>query len=239
MFNPHPTVSRLPIGDGGVCVVLDDALEDPQALVDLSVKHRDAFTPAAGNAFPGIELPLPASVVERFGECFAQHARSAVGARRVLSATGRLSMVTLPPAQLSPLQRMCHRDRLAASADECVGAGVLYLFHDIGLGGTSFFRPRAPAHETNVRMQRWSSADNAQFTQDTGWPAAYMIRSNQHFERTAVVPAQWNRLIFYDGSLFHTSHVERPEWLSDDPTRGRLTVNLFFLCRRRAVQSGT
>lgn len=238
MFNARPTVSQVPVGDGAVCVVIDDALDDPQALVDLSMRHRAAFTLADGNAFPGLELPLPDGVVERFSECFAQRARATLGARRLLRASGRLSMVTLPPERLSPLQRVCHRDRLQAAADECVGAGVLYLFRNPALGGTSFYRPRASAHETDALMQHWSGIDSAQFSRETGWPAAYMTQSNPHFEQTGEVTARWNRLIFYDGSRFHTSHIEQPQLLTDDPAQGRLTVNLFFVCRR-AAQSGT
>lgn len=235
MFNPRPTLSQVPIGDGATCVVIDDALEDPQALVDLSLRHRSAFTMAQANAFPGLELPLPDSVTHRFSECFSQHARGVVGARRVLSATGRLSMVTLLPSQLAPLQRVCHRDRLAAAADQCVGAGVLYLFHDAALGGTSFFRARREAEDDiEARMRRWSVMDNAAFDAETGLTPAYMTQSNAHFEKTAAVPARWNRLVFYDGSRFHTSHIEQPGHLSDDPARGRLTINLFFVCRRRA-----
>jgi len=227
-------VSQLPIGDGAVCVIVDDALEDPQAMVELSVRHRDAFVAAAGNAFPGLELPLPDGAVERFSEYFAQHARSALDARRVVGASGRLSIVTLLADQLSPLQRVCHRDRLATAEDQCVGAGVLYLFHDEALGGTNFFTPRESIDDVNLRMNGWSAMDNAQFMRDTGWPPGYMTRANQHFELNAVVPPRFNRLIFYDGARFHGSHIEQPQLLSDDPARGRLTLNLFFVCRRRA-----
>ena len=62
MFNPRPTLSQAPIGDGAVCAVIDDALEDPQALVELSLRHRSAFTMADASAFPGVELPLPDGV---------------------------------------------------------------------------------------------------------------------------------------------------------------------------------
>jgi Family of unknown function (DUF6445) len=138
MFNPKPTVSHLAVGAGASCFVLDDVLTEPQALVDLAHRHREAFTMASTNAFPGLELPLPQAVTDRFGELFSQYARSAIGARRVISSTGRLSMVTLQPSELSPLQRLCHRDRLAAQADQCVGAAVLYLFRNPALGGTNF-----------------------------------------------------------------------------------------------------
>jgi Family of unknown function (DUF6445) len=235
VFNPRPLLSQVPIGDGLVCVVIDDALEDPQALVELSLRHRGAFTRAQANAFPGLELPLPDRVTERFSESFSQHARSAVGARRVLRASGRLSMVTLLPSQLAPVQRVCHRDRLGTAQDECVGAGVLYLFHEPALGGTSFFRPRPEAGDIKDRMLHWGAIDNARFDRETGWPPAYMTQSNAYFEKTAEVPPRWNRLIFYDGSRFHSSHIEQPQRLNDDPARGRLTINLFFVCRRRAA----
>jgi Family of unknown function (DUF6445) len=235
VFNPRPTVSQMPFGDGAVCVVIDDALEDPQALVDLSVQHRGAFTRAQANAFPGLELPLPDGAIDRFSECFAQHARGVVGARRVLSATGRLSMVSLLPSQLTPVQRVCHRDRLGIAADQCVGAGVLYLFHDAALGGTSFFRPRPEAGDIEQHMRHWSAIDNAMFDLETGLVPAYMTQSNAYFEKTGEVQARWNRLIFYDGRRFHTSHIEQPQRLNDDPSRGRLTMNLFFVCRRRAM----
>lgn len=235
MFNPRPVVSQLPIGGGAVCIVLDQALAEPQALVDLAARHRDAFVMAEGNAFPGLELPLPDSATAAFAELFSQHARTLLGARRVLSASGRLSMVTLRAAELAPLQRVCHRDRLAAAGDECVGAAVLYLFDDAALGGTGFFEPRGTPAQAQALMQRLGKIDNAELTRQTGWPPGYMTRSNQYFELTGHVPARRNRLIFYDGSRFHSSHIERPDLLSDDPTRGRLTLNLFFLCRRRAA----
>lgn len=233
MFNPRPQVGLVAVGDGAPCVVIDEVLTDPQALVDVALRHRKAFAPPSGNAFPGPELPLPDAAVERFVDCFSQHARGALGARRVLRATGRLSLVTLPPERLAPLQRVCHRDRLGAGGDECVAAGVLYLFRDPALGGTSFFRPRAAAAETEALMHRWAAIDPAAFERETGWPPAYMTGSNQHFEHVIEIPARWNRLIFYDGSRFHGSHITQPARLCEDPLRGRLTLNLFLVCRRR------
>jgi len=42
-------------------------------------------------------------------------------------------------------------------------------------------------------------------------------------------------MICYDGSLFHCSDITQPALLCDDPARGRLTLNLFFICRRNAA----
>jgi hypothetical protein len=234
MINLRPTVSYRDIGGPTPCVILDDVIEDPQALIDLALRHRAAFAPAAHNAFPGPELPLPQSVVARFTECFSQHARGAVGARRVVEAHGRMSIVALPPERLSPIQRVCHRDRLAAATDECVAAAVVYLFRDELLGGTAFYAPRHPPEVVNRRMSEWAAMDGAAFERDTGWPAAYMTTSNQWFERSAVVEPRFNRMICYDGSQFHSSHIAHPQRLTDDPNQGRLTLNLFLRCKRRA-----
>jgi hypothetical protein len=235
VLNPRPLVSRVEVAPGAVCTVLDEVLADPEALVELAVRHREAFAMARENAFPGLELPLPQPVIDRFGESFAQHARGSIGARRVLSSSGRLSLVTLPPERLGPLQRVCHRDRLGAAPDQCVGAAVLYLFRDARLGGTSFFRSRRDAAQTEALIQRWSVQDAAAFEADTGWAPAYLTRSNEYFEHLGHVEPRFNRLVCYDGSHFHGSHIEHPELLSDDPARGRLTLNLFFVCRRAAA----
>jgi hypothetical protein len=61
-----------------------------------------------------------------------------------------------------------------------------------------------------------------------------MAGSNAYFERIAQVPATWNRAIFYDGGLFHSADVDQPVLLSSDPLRGRLTLNSFFTCSRKA-----
>ena len=60
-------------------------------------------------------------------------------------------------------------------------------------------------------------------------------RADDWFEKVGTVPPRWNRVIFYDGSLFHCSDIPEPGRLSPDPRQGRLTLNGFFTCRRRAA----
>lgn len=237
MFNPRPRVSLLPLNVGQSAssdhaVVLDDVLIDPDALIDLADRHRQAFVPAAQNAFPGPELPLPDRVVAALNEVLLLHARKTLGARRVRRSHGRLSLVTLAPHELSPMQRLCHRDRLGTLADEIALACVVYLFKDPALGGTAFYRPRRSSEVTNATMQEVNTMSHEALTAQLGGPRGYLVRSNAWFEQTAVVPARFNRAIFYAGDLFHTSHVEHTEMLSADPRAGRLTMNGFFVCRR-------
>jgi hypothetical protein len=234
VFNLRPRITQVDIGDGSVCVVVDDALSDPQALRTLACEYSAGFAEAPLNAFPGLELPMPDTFNALLDEFFMQHVRSRLGARRTLELHSRLSLVTLPGAQLRPLQRVCHRDRFAVAADQLAAACVLYLFDDPALGGTSFFRPRQPLAATNAWMDELSPMSGADADAVLGPERGYLLASNAWFELIATVPPAFNRAIFYDGSIFHSSHIGAPDKLSADPARGRLTLNGFFICRRQA-----
>ena len=54
-----------------------------------------------------------------------------------------------------------------------------------------------------------------------------MTGSNDIAELLTVVPARFNRLIFYDGEAPHSGHIANPDMLSDDVSKGRLTLNFF------------
>lgn len=230
-FNPAPRVDEVVVGPGQRCLVIDDALIDPAGLVDWVDRHR--FESAEGNAYPG-QLMEAVSVLEQsLDGFFTQHVRPRLGARRTLGMYARFSLATLAPDALQPGQWQCHRDRVAVAPALCA-ASVLYLFHDVRLGGTSFYRPRGTAAQLERMLHDAQALDAASFSARYGVHPGYMTGSNDHFEQTGHVPAAWNRLIFYDGGQFHSGHITHPELLSDDAHRGRLTFNGFFACRRGA-----
>jgi hypothetical protein len=237
VFNPHPKIQLIPIFGGHSCVVIDDFLLDPQGLVDGTIQFRDSFVMAPHNAFPGLELRMPDAFSARLNDYFIQNVRHSLGARRVIELYSRLSMVTLQPQELSAYQRLCHRDRFTRDTARCYCALVLYLFQDPGLGGTSFYAPKIPADEIDriySTGSEWVSMSADTCTRLLGAPPAYLTTSNPYFDLVCTVPAAWNRAIFYDGSIFHSAHIETPERLCAEPERGRLTLNGFFTCRRAA-----
>lgn len=234
MFNPNPQIRSLPIDGDQHCWIVDNALADPRAWVARAASVRDAFAMEDHNAYPGIELPLPDPITEGLAEFFAQHLRSRLGARRIQRAHSRLSIVTRQPHELQPRQWICHRDRMGLGPEHVVGASVLYLFDDPRLGGTSFWRPRRPAREIDLLVHESGELAPAEFTRKYAIAPGYTRESNAWFEHLVTVPPAFNRLICYDGTLFHCSDIPAPELLSDDPTRGRLTLNGFFHCTRRA-----
>ena len=234
MFNPGAKLQSVPLFDGHECLVVDDVLEDPQEWVDTASRHRDRFGPSPF-AYPGLELALSPRVLTLFAEFFAAHARKRLGGRRTLGATARYSIATLQPHELLARQWLCHRDSADMPADQCMAASVLYLFHDEALGGTSFYRPRREAAQTDWLVHECSTLDNSSFkARHPEIAASYMLDGNAWFDRVASVSARWNRAIFYDGSLFHCADLRTPERLHADPAKGRLTMNAFFTCRRKA-----
>lgn len=228
MFNSRPVIQHVPIAPGQVCVVVDDFLRDPHALRAQALRERAQFALDAGNSYPGVELAMPKEWAFALDEFFMQHVRRALGARRTISVSARLSMATLAPSQLSPLQRLCHRDAAVLPPGQGVAACVAYLFDDPRLGGTSFYHPRGSLDDT-ARLLRDASAGRLQPD------AAYLAASNDWFAQVATVPAVFNRAIFYDGAVFHAAQISAPALLTSDPATGRLTVNGFFRHRRAAT----
>ncbi len=234
MFNPIPQAHPVAITPRHTCLVIDDALADPQRWVDWASEHRDAFADSPHNAFPGPELPLPDPVVERIATFFAVHARGALGGRRTLRSLARLSLTTRKPEELQPRQWMCHVDNAGLEPDRCILAGVLYLFQRAELGGTAFYAPNRPIAEIAAMKQAAMSLPPAEFAATYGIAPGYMTASNAWFRRLRGIPARWNRLIFYPGTVLHSADIAHPELLDPDPRKGRLTINTFFTCTRKA-----
>jgi hypothetical protein len=235
VFTPNPRIERIDIGNGTFCHVIDDALLEPERFVEWSAERSGAFRRVDFNAYPGDFLMLPAPVNEALQDFFVRHIRGLFDARRVLSMHSRLAMVTLPPQALRPYQGLCHTDRAGTEPGQSIQASVLYLFKDAALGGTSFYAPARPANEIAQVFADSASLSAAVFSQRYGIPAGYMHESNFYFTKTASVPARWNRLIFYDGSVLHSGDIVAPQKLSGDPRHGRLTLNGFFVCKRNAA----
>lgn len=108
---------------------------------------------------------------------------------------------------------------------------VAYLFQDPALGGTSFYRSLQSEADTDRMIEDAGRMSGAEFGARYGLEPGYLSGSNRYFERVAQIPAAWNRMLFYNGDLFHSGDVTAPERLSGDPRTGRLTLNGFFTCR--------
>jgi len=59
-FNPCPQIERVALANGHACYVMDDALLEPERLVEWTAAQSAAFRPVDFNAYPGTYLMLPA-----------------------------------------------------------------------------------------------------------------------------------------------------------------------------------
>jgi hypothetical protein len=233
LLNPQPRVSVVPIFDGHHCVVIDDFMLEPEALVDYAANNHMNFRDVAGNYYPGPELPISGTFAARVQDSFLLHARTPLRARRILDTKCRLSLVTRRPADLLPGQRLPHRDFTGLPPGVGVGAMVLYLFKDERFGGTSFFKPKLPAHEITALEHALRGAQ-AGGVAVPDVPPTFAIASTRYFDKVLTVEPRYNRAIFYNGEIFHSGHIHMPELMTGDPRTGRLTANAFFQLRMAA-----
>ena len=234
MFNPNAQLRVEAFEDRYTCIVVDDALRDPDQLVRYAAAHRDAFRPAA-TAYPGVSLAAPADVANALAAYFALQVRRRFDARRLVNLNCVLSMVTVPPAALRPAQWLCHNDPLTLDPRQSIQASVLYLFKDVRLGGTSFYSSTRSPQETARMFDDAVQLSPAAFTRRYAITPGYMLGSNAYFRQVGSIAARWNRLIFYDGRVLHSGDIAAPEKLTSDPLTGRLTLNGFFTCRKNLL----
>lgn len=224
-FNPAATAQVLAVGDEkSPVVVIDDILLNPEAIVEHAATQA-RFTSAQATLYPGLNaelspavaagivMPLQAVIRDIYGIAFDAE----------IAFSGYYGLVTAAPTDLSPRQTIPHYD----ITDRTRALAVLLYLCDADFGGTGFYRHRATGFETigPTRAQAYLAAVDAELaTRDD--VSAYFDGTDQHFQRTGRIEAQFNRLVIYDGSLLHSALVA-PERLSPDPAKGRLTANIF------------
>ena len=231
LFNPNPRRSSVDLGDGAHCLILDDVFREPERVVDWAQADAEFAVPTY--PYPGLVAPVPSHLSAAVSAHFDRRLRDPLGCRRQLEALVRLSITSQPADSLRPIQWLCHRDRIAADPDRTrFAATVLYLFHDASLGGTDFYRSRLTPGETDQLVADSQRMEASAFSARYGLSAGYMAPTNPYFDHIANVPAAWNRLIAYDGGIFHSAAVATTPSLPADPVRGRLTLNAFYTCTR-------
>jgi hypothetical protein len=223
-----PDVRSVVIG-GQAIVFVDDFLEDPQALVDVACRTR--FEPLAGRAeqkgYPGVRVNAPAAYTQALTELMDPLIKANFQVPRHLDVKVGLSafsLTTTPPGALGPLQRVPHFD---ASTPHYTAA-LLWLC-DESHGGTGFYRHNATGLQRITSENRERYLDTCHEELNRGLPPArYFDRSDERYTFLGMMPARFNRLVVYPGSLLHSACINPARSLSSDPRRGRLTVNTFY-----------
>lgn len=223
-LSPSAHVAESRFGtENQVLLTVDDALPDPEAVVAIAARHR--FGPI-GPFYPGVRAAVPEGVAMEL----VAPLRDRLAAAFALDAVPDflecyLSLVTAAPGELAPIQRLPHfdgveRERLA----------ILLYLDGAEQGGTAFYRQRATGFESvdRSRYDRYSAALEAEVARHGLPPNAYIAGDTPLFERVHLVEGRFNRLIAYRGNTLHCAALDGGFKPSAEPTKGRLTVNLFL-----------
>jgi hypothetical protein len=219
------TPQLIHVGEGAHPIVVVDAFHrDPGALVDAAAALAP-FPADHGTYYPGSRrIIMPAdrdanAIVERMLETAAPFVAGAFDIERFHLLEASFSMVTAPPAQLTPAQRAPHFD----STDPAYLALLLYLSET---PGTAFYRQRATGIEavTEANVASFVATARRESADMTGYTAG----SNAPFEQTGAVAGNAGRLVIYQGCLLHSGIIPEDMDFSSDPRRGRLTLNIFI-----------
>ena len=224
MSLPEPTVEVRRIGEEKQPVVVIDGFSG-QADALLAAGRAQEYQ-AGGASYPGIRAWADPSYLDVRRPLMMQVMQRVFGfTKGIRMEVSTFSLVTLEEDKLAPLQRIPHYDHASGEL-----IAIMHYLHGPETGGTAFYRHRRTGFET-ISEDR-EDAYNAGLAQDETQygmpPPAYHYGSDARFEMIAEVEARPDRLILYRGRLLHSGVIPDPAALSDDPARGRLTINMFL-----------
>jgi hypothetical protein len=213
-------ISTATVGrEGETVVIIDDFAEDYAALREAAAAAE--FGPAR-HLYPGLRASLPATYLDRqlplIQQAIAEHIAPV---HRIETIDASFSLVTTPPGQLDPRQRVPHVD--------AYGRERIALVHFLSdhPDGTAFYRHRLSGFETitDARVPSFFPALEAQLASP---PEGYIAGDTSLFEQTLAIPAKPNRALLYRSYMLHSGAITPDADLSADPRLGRLTVTGFF-----------
>lgn len=223
--NPDLTIDIMPLGRSREPLLkVDDFLAAPEEMTEAAARASWRDLPPGG--YPGRRAGLPRDYVK----AVLRRMDGPIRARLLGGAKMKLdrfdcafSMVTQPPAALTPLQRAPHIDIASGSR-----VAILHYLCDARFGGTAFFRQEATGLEQvgpgdKARYLAARTRDLSALGPQHGYPGAAV----PGYVRTAAVAARFDRLVAYRSFSLHSGIIDAPELLSADPAQGRLTVTIF------------
>lgn len=205
-------------------VTVDGITGDPARAMALAAAL--APFPVSQTYYPGLRRIVTEADSDAFA--YVRHLLSAAApfigggfdADRFDLIEASFSIVTTPPAALTPPQRMPHFD--STDPDHIA---LLHYLADTPGSGTAFYRQR----ETGIELV--DEANRAAFVAAArarnGELVGYINTANAQFEQIGRVDAVPDRLVIYRGALLHSGIIPEGMKFSADPRQGRLTANLF------------
>lgn len=211
--------------EGQLVVIFDGFASSPEELIeDASMLSYRRI----GEHYPGIRAEVHSKMTEYFLAGVMPVAQEVFGVAPTPDLVETCySIVTTPPTELTPTQRLPHFDSTDPNR-----LALLHYLSPGEQGGTVFYRHRTTGFEsvTQDRLAAYAAAIDREIG-DLGLPEpAYIRGSTPQFEQVAHVEARFNRAILYRGNTLHCADIPPGMALSDDPYSGRLTINTFLYC---------
>ena len=204
-------------------VVIDDALADPQTLVGAALKTT--FSAPPGGFYPGLNAPMQREYVSRLVAKLRPILAANFGLpdEAVLDLSGYFGLATQAASVLKPVQKIPHID-----STNPFQIALLHYVVSGQQGGTGFYRQDetgfesidAQRHATYTESYRLQLAEGGQFL------TRHVGAHTPGYTLIASVEAAFNRMILYRSNCLHSGLLETSV-LSNDPTTGRLTANVF------------
>ncbi len=210
--------------------VIDGFHAAPEEL--LGAAQGLAFSPR-GPHYPGIRAPASPSYLARRMDLLQQLLCDVFGLTEGAALVEcNYSLVTTPPGELRPIQRLPHFD----STDP----GRLAILHYLcpqEAGGTAFYRHISSGFETvsEARLEDYSRLLEQDISRHGLPEAAYVVSDTPVYTQTFAIPAAFNRLIVYRGWTLHSGLIPPDLAFSPDPRTGRLTINTFLQARHQSM----
>jgi hypothetical protein len=206
-------------------IVIDDYLDDPDAMAMLAVNgpkfgQMGPYYPGIRSPFPDDQLPLLLGPLAPILPAYFGYQGQA-GLRECT-----FSLVTTPPADLMPIQRLPHFDGLEYGRV----AALLFLGKSASNGGTAFFRQISTGFETvdAGRFAQFEAALNRDVAVHGLPPQDYIGDDSPLYETIAVHEGKYNRMLVYASATLHSGRLPQDFAFEPNPRTGRLTVNAFL-----------
>jgi len=186
-----------------------------------------SFAPM-GEHYPGVRARVPDALLRPLLDDLGPIVADVFGPGEAAVVDAFYSLVTTPPAALTPIQRLPHIDEVSPKRL----ALLHYLSHD-ETSGTAFFRHRATGWESldAARLPAYRAALDADIGRHGVPPPGYIAGDTPIFDQVAHHQGRFTRAILYRSNLLHCAAIPPGMAFAADPERGRLTVNTFLELR--------
>ncbi len=220
---PHWSLAVHRIGnDAAPVIVIDNFAPDPGRFVDDA--EFLAFRPM-GEHYPGVRAPVPRPLLAPLLAALAPVIAEHFGLAATVVEDALYSLVTVPPAELRPIQRLPHFDGVEPDR-----LALLHYLSPGAAGGTAFYRHRGTGFETITaeNLAFYRSKLDADL-QHHGLPmAGYIGGDTAIYARVAAFEGIHNRALLYRGNLLHCADIPAGTGLAADVRQGRFTANTFL-----------